>query len=88
MEPYRVPFAFDRSRPPHFRLTNESAETLRGVSATLLGRGLMPAGPPRSLGPGEYLEVTIRGDDLARETTLVIRWLRPTDEEYLWRVAF
>lgn len=88
MEPYRIPFTFDRSRPPCFRLTNVGAETLRGVSATLLGRGLMPAGPPRSLRPGEHLEVTIRGDDLARETTLVIRWLRPDNEEYLWRVVF
>lgn len=83
-----MPFTFDRSHPPRFRLTNQGPEVVRGVSATLLGRGLMPAGPPRSLRPGEHLEVTIRGDDLARETTLVIRWLRPNDEEYLWRVAF
>ena len=88
MEPYRVPFVFDRSRAPRFILLNAGGEVVRGVTATLLGRGVMPAGPPRSLRPGERLELAIRGEDLARETTLVIRWLRPNGEEYLWRVAF
>ncbi|AYF98688.1 hypothetical protein [Protaetiibacter intestinalis] len=88
MEPYRVPFTFDRSRAPHFRLRNTGSEPVRGVTATLLGRGVMPAGPPRALQPGDQLELVVRGDDLARETTLVIRWLRPNGEEYLWRVAF
>ena len=88
MEPYRLPFEFDRSREPRFRLRNVGHETVRGVTGTLLGCGLMPAGPPRSLHPGEHLEFVIRGEDLARETTLVIRWLRPDGEEYLWRVAF
>ncbi|QEO10486.1 PilZ domain-containing protein [Protaetiibacter larvae] len=88
MEPYRVPFTFDRSRAPRYLLVNRGAEPLRGVSATLHGGGLMPAGPPRPLRPGEHLELLIRGDDLARETTLVIRWLRPNGEEYLWRLAF
>jgi len=58
------------------------------VTATLLGSGVMPAGLPRALPPGEHLELTIRGEHLARDAVLVIRWLRPSGEEYLWRVAF
>jgi hypothetical protein len=88
MEPYRVPFAFDRSRAPRYRLLNRSAETVRGVTATLVGPAVMPAPLPRSLAPGQALDLDIRGEDLARATTLVIRWLRPNGEEYLWRVAF
>lgn len=83
-----MPFTFDRSRAPTFRLRNDGPEPVRGVSLALLGSGMMPATPPRSLQPGEQLELVIRGDDLARATTLVIRWLRPNGEEYLWRVAF
>jgi hypothetical protein len=88
MEPYRIPFAFERTRAPHYRLRNMGSEAVRGVTATLLGSGVMPAGLPRALRPGEHLELVIRGEDLARESALVIRWLRPNGEEYLWRVAF
>lgn len=88
MEPYRLPFHFDRAYAPHYRLHNRGSEPVRGLTVTLLGSGVMAAGPPRLLLPGELVELVIRGDDLARETTLVIRWLRPNGEEYLWRVAF
>lgn len=88
MEPYRIPFAFDRASAPRFRLSNTGRETLRGVTVTLTGSGVMPAGLPRVLRPGEHLELVVRGDDLARDTVLVVRWLRPSGEEYLWRVAF
>ncbi|PZQ91944.1 MAG: hypothetical protein DI534_03085 [Leifsonia xyli] len=88
MDPYRVPFSFDRTHAPRFRLRNDSPERVRGVTTTLCGSGVMPMGPPRALAPGEAMEVVIRGGDLARETTLVIRWLRPNGEEYLWRVSF
>lgn len=88
MEPYSVPFTFERSDAPRFRLRNDGDETLRGVTVTLLGCGVMPAAPPRVLRPGEQVEVVIRGGDLARATSLVIRWLRPDGGEYLWRVAF
>jgi len=88
MEPYRIPFTFDRASAPLYRLRNTGHEPLRGVTATLLGSGVMPAGLPRALQPGEHLELMIRGEDLARDAVLVIRWLRPGGEEYLWRVAF
>jgi hypothetical protein len=88
MEPYRVPFLFDRSRAPVYRLVNVGSERLRGVTVTLLGSGLMPALAPATLDPTWSIEIAIRGADLARDSTLVIRWLRPSGEDYLWRVSF
>jgi len=83
-----VPFEFDRSTPPRYRLRNVGAEPLRGVTVTLVGSGMMPAGLPRVMWPGSELELLIRGDDLARDAILVIRWMRPNGDDYLWRVAF
>lgn len=88
MEPYRLPFAFDRSLAPRYRLRNRGGETVRGVTVMLMGPGVMPVSLPRSLAPGDVLELDIRGEDLARDTALVVRWLRQNGEEYLWRVAF
>jgi len=88
MIPYRVPFTFDRTHSPRYRLRNVSDERLRGVTATLLGPGLMPATSPATLAPGEKLDLMIYAEDLALATILIIRWLRPNGEEYLWRVAF
>ncbi len=88
MEPYRVPFEFDRSRAPCYRLVNVGGETLRGVNAVLHGPGLMPALYPSTLRPQESLDLVIRGDDLARESSLTIAWTRADGREYLWRVVF
>jgi hypothetical protein len=88
VEPYRVPFLFDRSRAPLYRLVNVGTEQLRGVTATLSGSGVMPAVAPLTLEPSEVFELVIRGDDLARATSLQFRWLRPSGEEFLWKVSF
>jgi hypothetical protein len=88
MDPYRVPFWFDRSRAPTYRLLNVGEETLRGVTAALNGPGLMPALSPSTLEPQEALELVIRGDDLARETSLTVAWMRPDGRAYLWQVVF
>jgi hypothetical protein len=88
VEPYRVPFFFDRSRAPVYRLVNVGSEPLRGVTLTLLGAGVMPAGIPVALGPTEAIELTIRGDHLERASSIVVRWLRPSGEDYVWRAAF
>ena len=88
MEPYRVPFLFDRTNPPRYRLVNIGAERVTGVSVTLLGSGVMAALAPAGLQPTESLEIVVHGQDLARDTVLVVRWLRPSGEDYLWRVAF
>ena len=88
VEPYRVPFLFDRSRAPIYRLVNVGSESVRGVTLTLLGTGVMRASVPAVLEPSEALEVTIRGDRLELASAIVVRWLRSTGEDYVWRTAF
>lgn len=88
MPPYRVPFLFDRSTAPRYRLINVGTERLRGVRLDLLGRGVMQVALPLTLDPEQGMEVTIQGEDLALDGILLVRWLRPNGEEYLWRVAF
>lgn len=88
-DPYRVPLRVDRSLAPRsYRLVNDSAEVLRGVTAVLDGPGLMTALRPVSLPPGAFVDVTVRGDDLARSTVMVVRWIRSDGDEYLYRVSF
>lgn len=88
MDPYRVPFLFDRSRAPTYRLVNVGPERLRGVSVALLGSGLMSPVMPGTLESTEAIELRVRGEHLARDTVLVVRWLRPDGSDYLWRVSF
>jgi hypothetical protein len=83
-----VPFVFDRSRAPVYRLVNVGSERLRGVTVALLGRGLMSPVMPGALGPNEAIELQVRGRDLARDAVLQVRWLRPDGADYLWRVSF
>jgi hypothetical protein len=88
VEPYRVPFLFDRSRAPTYRLVNIGSERLRGVTVSLLGAGLMSPVMPGALDPSRAIELRVLGDDLARDATLLVRWLRPDGADYLWRVSF
>ena len=86
---YRVPWIFTRPiRGRRYALDNLSNERLTGVTVTLFGRGMMPVGPPAVVDPGMNLELTIYGDDLARDTVGVVRWFRPDGTEWLWRVSF
>jgi hypothetical protein len=86
---YRVPFRLEREPIPNaYRLTNMSTEPLHGVSVTLHGPGVMSASIPSLLAPLDTLEVSVAGYDLARSTILVVRWFRPNDVEYLWRISF
>ncbi|WP_460521296.1 hypothetical protein [Humibacter antri] len=85
---YPVPFAFDRSAPPRYRLRNVSLEILTGVRFSLLGAGSMPVQAPITLDPGAVAEIPIHGHDLARSTVLVVRWHRANGDEYLWRASF
>lgn len=85
---YRVPWQVDRRHAPIYRLVNVGPEPLWGVSLTLSGSAVMRATPPRRLVPGECLAVTVRGRDIERDTVLIVRWFRPSGEEYLWRVSF
>jgi hypothetical protein len=88
MEAYPVPFLFDRSAAPLYRLVNASDERLRGVTAMVLGPGVMPVFLPTAMHPHDAVELRVLGDDLARDTTLLVRWLRANGDEYLWRVSF
>jgi hypothetical protein len=88
VEPYRVPFLFDRTRAPVYRLVNISAERLRGVTVALAGSGVMSPVMPGTLEPAQAIELRVRGAHLERDATLMVRWLRPSGEEYLWRVCF
>lgn len=85
---YRVPFTVDRSRAPWYELHNRSAERVRGVSLSMLGSGRLLWGLPTALEANDYLRFAVHGDDIARDSVLLVRWFRPTDEEYLWRVSF
>jgi hypothetical protein len=86
---YPVPFHLERDAGPRrYLLSNSGRERLDGVTLSLLGAGVMPATAPSTLCPGESLEVVIAARDLARSTVLMVRWFRPSGEEYLWRVSF
>jgi hypothetical protein len=88
VDPYRVPFLFDRSHAPVYRLVNVGSERLRGVAVALSGSGVMSPVMPRALGPSEAVELRIRGAHLERDAVLIVRWLRPSGEDWLWRVSF
>ncbi len=86
---YPVPFSIERDTGRRrYVITNRGPERLEGITMSLLGAGIMPASSPSTLAPGESLEVSISLRDLARSTVLIVRWFRPTGEEYLWRVSF
>lgn len=88
MDAYPVPFRVDRSRAPRYRLINESGEPLRWIRIEMEGPGVVNAGLTPRLDPGGAIELVVRGEDLARDSRLQVRWLRPNGEEYLWGVAF
>lgn len=88
MDAYPVPFLVDRSHAPRYRLVNSSAEPLRWVRVEMDGPGVASTRLTPRLDPGDALEVLVRGPDLAQDSRLRVRWLRPTGEEYLWAIAF
>ncbi len=88
MESYPVPFTIDRRRAPRYALRNASREPVRWIRLELTGRGLLRAPSPARLEPGEILEFEVHGEDLPLDSRLIVRWLRPSGEEYLWGVVF
>jgi hypothetical protein len=86
---YGVPWYFERGEAAGiYGLRNLGAERLTGVTFNLYGSGAVRASAPAALEPGEVLEVVIAGVDLASTTVGIVRWFRPSGEEYLWRVGF
>lgn len=90
---YRVPWQFERGSDRAqsvncFLLRNLGTERLSGVTFNLYGSGIMPTSAPATLEAGDTLEIVISGADLARDTIGLVRWFRPSGQEYLWRVSF
>jgi hypothetical protein len=86
---YPVPFIVDRSKAPlRYYLFNRSSETLDGVRLSMLGSGLLLPLSKRRLPPGDTLAFSVRGSDLSRSSVVIVRWFRPNEDEYLWRVSF
>jgi hypothetical protein len=90
---YRVPWQFERgdglAMPVNcFRLRNLGPERLTGVTFNIYGSGIMPSSAPSTLEPSDALEIMISGAELSRDTIGLVRWFRPDDQEYLWRVSF
>ena len=86
---YRVPFLVDRSGAPfRYRLINRGDEHLAAVRVVMLGSGRMLPLSTNRLRPGASLTVAVIGERLDRSSVLVVRWFRPSGEEYLWRVCF
>ncbi len=86
MEAYPVPFHLDRHAAPVLRLVNHSTETVRWVRIELDGPGVIASTITPRLLPGDGIDLRVRGADPARETRVVVRWLRDDDTQYLWGV--
>lgn len=87
-EAYAVPFLLDRSRSPNFLLLNVSDEDLYGLTFRLSGPGIVAPLGPLELRAGNVIRFSVRGDEPARSSVLIVRWFRPNGDEYLWRISF
>lgn len=86
---YPVPLWIDREGAPRtYRVHNIGDEPLRGLRASLLGPGhLEPVHVP-VLAEGAGVTLTLLGPELEKGSVVVLRWFRPSGEEYLWRFSF
>ncbi|MBD8703101.1 hypothetical protein SOM11_01435 [Frigoribacterium sp. CFBP9039] len=86
---YAVPFHVDRSKAPRVhRLVNVADEPVLGIRVTLLGCGLLVPVATNRLDPGDALSVSVIASELTQNSIAVVRWFRPTREEFLWRFSF
>jgi len=83
--PYLLPFSLDRVRMPRLTLANTSDEPLRGVTLIATGRVRLAAPVTPILRAGDAIGFDVRGDDLAVDSAVIVRWLRPDGSEWLWR---
>ncbi len=88
--PYRIPFSIDRSTPPWFRLVHIGDESVRGVTLFELDAvdGVVASTAPCRLLPGQAMPFSVRSQNPARGTVVIVRWFRPSGAEYVWRVSF
>lgn len=86
---YPAPWRLDRSLPPPwYRLQHHGFEPAEALTVTLLGSARLIAVAPGRLEPGQSIRFAIRGADPAIDSILVVRWITPQNEEYLWRASF
>lgn len=71
-----------------YRLRNRGFEPVHGIRLTAHGSGRMLWCPSGETPPNGVIEFSLSGDDLARDTTVTVRWFRPDETEYLWRCSF
>lgn len=83
-----MPWRVDREQAPRYGLVNVGREAAIGVMLYPLGSSTLVVGAPTTLGPGGRLDFSVLGDDVARAMVIVVRWFRPSGEEYLWRISF
>ena len=82
MEAYRVPFTVVR-QGSRLRLINKSDTPVRWVRCMMTGPGLVVTPPVPVLAQGAWVDLVVHGRDLARESLLVVQWLRDDGETYL-----
>jgi len=87
MSAYPVPFTVERDGAQRLRLRNASDEPLHWVRVETSRRGIAWAPLTPRLDPGGWLDVSVQGPELARDTRVIVRWRRPNGDEYLYGVA-
>lgn len=86
MDAYRVPFRVDRD-DRGLRLTNRGPSPLHWVRLIAHGDGVAVARPIPRLPPGGTIAVRLHGERLARDTLLVVQWVREDGATYLTSIA-
>lgn len=86
METYRLPFAFER-RDDRLRVTNTGPDPVFWLRAIVHGPGVALSHPTPRLEPRSATDIRLGGGDLARDSMLVLQWLRLDGETYLCAVA-
>ncbi len=81
-----MPFTVVR-QGSRLRLINKSDEPVRWVRCKMQGPGLVLTPPVALLPQGESVDVVVHGRDLARESLLVVQWIRDDGNTYLLALA-
>lgn len=83
---YHVPWRVDRTREPTLTICNLSDETLHGLRLSMHSDGDVVFGTATQVHPGAHTTFRISGCP-SPASIVTLRWFRPDDTEYLWRIA-
>lgn len=83
---YRVPWRVDRTREPTLTIWNLGDEPLHGLRLSMHGDGSVVFGMTTRVQPGTNTTFRINGC-LSPASVVTLRWFRPDESEYLWRIA-